>query len=385
MTSVPLNLVSDPLGDFDESIKERARAFACDHVSPYAEIWEHDRIYPKEAMLAASKEFGGFLIPKEQGGQGGSIIEFLIMVEELAKADIAFTLAFVVHSHAAFIISQSPNQDLRERLLPPLIAGERIGAFCLTEPNAGSDAVGITTRICKDGEASLLFGVKAWVTAGGCADDLVVFAKSAEGDGAKSVACYAIDAHSEGVVRGAPYNLVSGHLPQVSDITFNGARASDDDVLFEASTAFTAAMGCLDAARLGIAAMCNGALTSALATSLDYARARRMFGATTLGNQGIQWAYAEHLTQLEASRTLMFQAARLAQSGRSFTLAAAHAKKLANQTAADGMSWAMRAMGAAGTTRIYPLARQLGHVQLLFNTDGTPEIMNVLIGRSLKG
>lgn len=378
-----LTLVSNPLNTFDATVKERAQDFALKHIAPYAETWEKSGCYPKEAIQAASKQFGGFLIPQEQGGKGGSITAFLIMVEELAKVDIAFALAFIVHSNVAFIISKSPNKALRDRLLPALIDGTRIGAFCLTEPNAGSDATNISTFAQQNGMDIQLYGTKAWVTAGGCADDLVVFAKTVKEGSAKTVACYVVDAHQAGVERGATYDLLSGSLTQVSDITFDGAEVHSDNTLFAAGTAFSAAMSCLDAARLGIAAMCNGALTAALAVSLEYAGNRAMFGHKTLDFQGIQWAYAEHLTHLEASRALMFQTAALAEAGQSFTLASAHSKKLANQVATEGMSWAMRAMGAVGIRRDYPIARQFSHMQLLFNTDGTPEIMDVLIGRSL--
>ncbi|MBT3139492.1 acyl-CoA dehydrogenase family protein [Ruegeria litorea] len=382
--TISMNLVSDPQGDHDTSVKARAQAFAREHVAPYAETWERDGIYPKGAIFEASKEFGGFLIPKELGGKGGSVTEFLIMVEEMAKVDIAFTLAFVVHNNVAYIISQSPNASLRDRLLPALIAGERIGAFCLTEPGAGSDAAGITTRAdLVDGDWQI-FGTKGWITAGGCADDLVVFAKTTDTPGPKSVACFAVDGNGPDIERSDRYELVSGHLPQVCDITFKGVNVAEKDVLFEPGTAFAAAMGCLDAARLGIAAMCNGALTSALETSIEYAGQRKMFGGCTLDNQGIQWTFSEHLTQLEASRSLMFQTAALAEAGKSFTQASAHSKKFANHAAHSGMSWAMRAMGATGTRRTSDLARQFGHAQLLFNTDGTPEIMNIVIGRSLQ-
>lgn len=336
-------------------------------------------------MREGSKEFGGFLIPKALGGKGGSITEFLIMVEELAKVDIAFTLAFIVHNNATFIISQSPNAALRDRLLPKLISGERIGAFCLTEPGAGSDAGSITTKAEREGDEWAISGTKGWITAGGCADDLVVFAKTPEGKGPKSIAAFAVDANTANVKRGDLYKMVSGHCTQCCDLTFDAAIAGAEDVLFEPGTAFGAAMGCLDAARLGIAAMCNGALTSALETSLDYAGKREMFGGVTLDNQGIQWGFAEQVTQLEASRALMFQTAALAEAGQSFTLAAAHAKKFANHAANAGMSWAMRAMGGAGTRRNTDLPRQFGNLQLMFNTDGTPEIMNVVIGRSLQG
>lgn len=379
-----LALISDPLADHDKTIKTRAANFARTHVAPFAEAWERDGVYPKDAIIAASEEFGGFLIPTGLGGKGGSVTEFLIMVEEMAKVDIAFTLAFVVHNNVAFIISQSPNTALRDRLLPRLIAGERIGAFCLTEPGAGSDAASISTRAQIEDDLWHITGTKGWITAGDCADDLLVFAKTANRTGPKSVACFAVDANTADMERGDRYELVSGHLAQVCDITFNGSKATEDDILFEAGAAFSAAMGCLDAARLGIAAMCNGALTSALETSIDYARQRQMFGGNTLDQQGIQWAFAEHISALEASRSLMFQTAALAEAGRNFTLASAHAKKLANHAAQEGIAWAMRGMGATGTRRTSALPRQFGHTQLLFNTDGTPEIMNVLIGRSLQ-
>lgn len=379
-----LRLMSDPLAPHDPTLRDRAAGFARDHVAPHAERWERDRVYPRDTIQAACAEFGGFLIPRELGGKGGSVTEFLVLIEEFAKADIAFTLAFAVHHNSAFIISQSPNTELRDELLPQLVTGERIGAFCLTEPGAGSDASGITTSATHVGRDWQISGTKAWVTAGGCADDLVVFAKTADTAGPKSIACFAIDASAAGVQRHDCYDLISGHTAQACDISFSSVKTAEQSVLFEAGTAFAAAMGCLDAARLGIAGMCNGALASALETAISYAGTRQMFGRSTLDNQGIQWAFAEHLTQLEASRTLMFQTAALAESGATVTLAAGHAKKFANHAANGGIAWAMRAMGAAGTRRQSDLARQFGASQLLFNTDGTPEVMNVLIGRSLQ-
>ena len=379
MLPTALPLASDPLTGFDANSRAKARAFACNHIAENAEQWERDRSYPHDVIRLASKEFGGFLVSVEHGGMGGTATDFLMMVEEFAKADIAFALAFVVHHHVGLIMSLSPNEVLRDRLLPDLIFGDKIGAFCLTEANAGSDAAGVTTRV----SSAELSGAKAWVTSGLVADVLAVFAMTDEGKGAKSMGCFAVDAAADGVSRGAPYDLISGHVAQVCDVTFDRVQVDEEATMFKAGTGFATAMGALDVARLGIAAMCNGALTRALETSLAYAGQRKMFGATTLDQQGIQWAFADHLTQLEASRALMFQTARLFEANQPATLAAAHAKKFANHAVNEGLSWAMRAMGAEGTRRRHALSRQHGAAQFLFNTDGTPEIMNVVIGRSL--
>ncbi len=361
----------------------RAREFATEHVARHAERWERERHYPREAIRLASPDLGGMIVPRELGGKGASLTTFLRMIEELAKVDIAFALAFVVHGNVAFVISQSSNARLRDRLLPGLISGATIGAFCLTEPQAGSDAASITTLARTTADGYRLTGTKAWVTNAAAADVLAVFARTAADGGAKSIALFGIDANRDGIRRGAPYDLISGNLVQVGDIAFEQCVAAKDEVLFEPGNGFAAAMRALDAARLGVAAMCNGALASALAHSMDYARGRRMFGTTTMDKQGIQWAYADQVTELEASRALTFHAASLFQAGKGSPSVSAHAKKFANKTAAGGMSWAMRAMGAAGTDRRHPLARQFGSAQLLFNTDGTPEVMNVVIGREL--
>lgn len=378
-----LDLISTPLSGFDPELQQKASDFAREHIAPKAESWETTRRYPRDVVRLASQEFGGFLVTTEHGGKGYSPTDFLMMVEEFAKADIAFTLAFVVHHHVGLVTSLSGNATLRDWLLPDLISGNKIGAFCLTEPKAGSDAAGVETWASGDRDSLSLSGRKAWVTSGAVADVLAVFAKTDQGKDARSMGCFAVDAAAEGVTRGDRYDLIAGHVAQVCEISFDKVALGEADTLFPAGQGFATAMGALDVARLGIAAMCTGALTSALETALAYAGNRRMFGATTLDQQGIQWEFAKHLTALEASRSLLFQTARLFENNKPATLAAAQAKKFANHAANEGLGWAMRAMGAEGTRRRNPLARQQGAAQLLFNTDGTPEIMNVVIGRSL--
>jgi len=378
-----LDLISDPISGFDPELRQKARDFARTHIAPNAEAWEAARSYPRDVVRLASQEFGGFLVAKEHGGKGYAPTDFLMMVEEFAKADIGFTLAFVVHHHVGLVTSLSGNAALRDRLLPDLISGDKIGAFCLTEPRAGSDAAGVETRASGDVDGLSLSGRKSWVTSGAVADVLAVFAKTDQEAGARGIGCFAVDGVARGVTRGACYDLIAGHVAQVCDISFDKVALGEADTLFPAGQGFATAMGALDVARLGIAAMCTGAMTSALETALAHASNRRMFGATTLDQQGIQWAFAEHLTELEASRSLMFQTARLFEAEKPATLAAAHTKKYANRAANEGLGWAMRAMGAEGSRRRNPLARQHGAAQLLFNTDGTPEIMNVVIGRSL--
>jgi len=366
------------------SVRERAREFALANVKPFAGSWEREKEFPTATMRAAVAEFGGLALPAKLGGKGAPLTALLEVLEEFAAVDIAFAIAFVVKCNVALVVSCSENCRLRDEVLPGLISGDHFGAFCLTEPQAGSDAAAITTTATREGDRYLINGTKAWVVNGASASRLAIFAKTDVADGTAGIALFLGDDRRAGLRRGVPYELMAGNLAEVGDLWFENYSIGTDEILFGPGDAFKAAMRALDAARIGIAAICNGALAGGLDSSLKYAARRRAFGSSVLEKQGVEWCFADHFTALEASRALTMRAAAAFCAGHADSVLSAHAKKFANLALSNGLSWAIRGMGAAGTLSSQGLARQFSSAQLLFDTDGTPEILNVIIGRELK-
>jgi alkylation response protein AidB-like acyl-CoA dehydrogenase len=277
------------------------------------------------------------------------------------------------------------NTSLRNRYLHRLISGEAIGAFLLTEPSAGSDATSIQTLATEKNDKFILNGTKAWVTNGVNADLLAVFVQTVPGSSAKGIAGFVIEADMPGISVRPAYNMLGNHAMGVNELTFSNCSVDAESMAFAPGAGFKAAMYGINVARFGVAAMCNGALEGGLNIALDYAKKRETFGRPIINHPGLQWQLAEVATQLEASRMLTYSTAEIIDTGEDFTIMAAHAKKFATRAAFEGLSTAMQVMGANGLLRENPLARQLSGARVTYYMDGTTEIQNVVIGRSLIG
>lgn len=378
-----LSLFSDVIQGLDTKVLEEARAFAAEEVAPHAEIWERAGTYPEATVRAAVAKFGSLLVPESMGGRGATATTFFHVLEEFGKIDIGFSIAFVVQCNFGLIVSMGANTALRDRFLPDLMTGGKLGAFCLTEPEVGSDAGSITTRAVETGEGWSISGKKSWIIGGAQAEVVGVFAKTDDRPGTSNIALFVAEAGKPGLKASEPYLLISGNATNVCDVELSDYVISKDEMMFGPGDGFKAAMRALDAARIGIASICNGALANGLDHALDYTARRQVFGSSVLDKQGVQWEFADHLTKLEAARLLTYRAAALLDAGKQPSIMGAHAKKFANHAVVEGLVWAMRSMGANGSRRSSPIARQLGAAQLLFQTDGTPEILNLVIGRSL--
>lgn len=382
---MPIPLCSGPLDAVDEHFVEKARKFADEHLKPHAEHWEQTRHQPAKTLRMAIAEFAGIRIPKELGGNGSSAATLARVYEELAKVDIGFTCAMAVHNIVTIAASLVGNTSLRDRHLGKLMSGESIGAFLLTEPGVGSDATSIQTTAIKKDTKYIINGRKAWVTNGINADILAVFAQTVPGSGAKGIAGFVIRPDNPGVSAKPAYNMLGNHAMGVNEIEFSSCSVEAESMAFAPGAGFKAAMDGIDVARFGVAAMCNGALEGGLNTAVDYAGKRESFGRPVILHQGLQWQLAEAATQLEASRMLTYRTAQIIDKGENVTLMAAHAKKFATRAAFEGLSTAMQAMGANGLLRENPLARQMSGTRVTHYMDGTTEIQNIVIGRSLLG
>jgi len=382
---MPITLYSGPLNPVDEHFVEMAITFAEEHLKPYAEHWEQSRHQPEEILRQAIANFAGVPIPSELGGQGASAATIARIYEELARIDIGFTAALAVHTNVTIAAALIENTALRDRCLPRLMSGEAIGAFLLTEPEAGSDATAIRTSAAGDNGLYVINGRKAWVTNGVNADLLALFAQTGAGPAAKGIAGFVIETDQPGVSELPAYHMLGNHAMGVNELLFSDCTVAADRMAFAPGAGFKAAMHGINVARFGVAAMCNGALEGGLEIALAYAKQREAFGKPIIDHQGLQFQLAEVATQLEASRMLTYRTADIMDRGENMTVMAAHAKKFATRAAFDGLSIAMQVMGANGLLRENVLARQMSGARVTHYMDGTTEVQNVVIGRSLIG
>ena len=384
-----LEAVMAPIPEREAAAVEAARAFAREVIEPNAAAWEAAGRVSAEAFREAAKRgLCGLTVPETLGGRGLAMPAMALAVEAFASACMASAFSFVVHNNLARNLARNGTPAQQARWLPPLMAGERIGAFLLTEPQGGSDAAAITTAARRDGAGWRLDGVKAWVSNGASADLLSVYAQTNPAEGWRGIACFIVDAGSPGVIREPAYRLLGGHALGAGGFRFEGCRVGGDDVLLGPGDGFKAAMAGIDFARVNVAAMCCGMLGRSFDTALSFAAGRRSFGRATLEHQGIQWMLADVATDLEAARLLTAHAATLLDGGGggeggNHTLAAAHAKKFATRAALARIGDCMQAMGAPGLRSEHPLARHLACAKMAQYLDGTTEIQNVVIGRAI--
>ncbi|MCB4321557.1 acyl-CoA dehydrogenase family protein [Alcaligenes sp. 13f] len=372
------------LKDIERDKIIKAAEFAEKIIKPNAQEWESAKTQPVESLRQAIRQFAGINIPAELGGEGLSFSTLLRCYEELAARDLGFTCALAVHCVVAAATAKIIDTELRSNNVSALISGESIGAFVLTEPDAGSDAGSIKSHAERKNGGFCLTGHKAWVTNGSNADFLLTFCQTDTTKGAKGIACFALERSQRGMNFSAPIRMLASHAMGTTNLQLDKVEASQQQLAFPPGIAFSTAMAGLNIARIGVAAMCNGALLGGLKAAIKYATERHAFGQSIYNFQKIQFALAEIATQLEASRSLTFQAAHQLDSGIDSTLFAAHAKKFATQTAFKGLSDCLQVFGANGLKDEYDIHRQMSAARVCEFMDGTSEIQNLVIARALK-
>lgn len=362
-----------------------AEAFAKNTLAPNAEAWEAARAAPREMFEAAGAAgLLGLLVPQELGGKGVSYVALLMMLEALARVDMAAAFALIVHNNHARAIAVSGSDHLRRAYLADMIAGRTVGAFLLTEPQGGSDAAAITTTAIQDGDDYIINGAKAWISNTPTADILNVFAQTEPGARARGILSIQVPADAPGVTRLPAYEMMGGYAIGAGGFEFRDVRVPKSQLMLPAGQGFQAAMGGIDIARAGVAAMCAGMLRAGLDTAMPRLLTRQAFGAPLADQQGLMWTLADVATDLEATRLLAFNSAELIDNGQNAVAAAAHAKKFATRAATRGLNACMQAMGADGLKQEFPFARHLAAAKMAEYLDGTTEIQNLVISRSLR-
>jgi alkylation response protein AidB-like acyl-CoA dehydrogenase len=370
----------------ERTVVERARAFARDQVAPHAAGWERRREHAGATLRLACREgLAGVLLAETHGGLGLGLTAAARVFEELAAAHLPFAFSLVVHANLVRGLGRLGTAAQIEAHVPALLAGDRVGAFCLTEPGAGSDAAGIVTRAGRDGDGWRIDGEKAWVTNGAFADLCCVYAQTDAPQGARGIVALLVPAGSAGVERLPAEAMLGGHAMGTTRLRFSNCRVADRDVLAPAGRGFAAAMAGIDVARVLLGAMCCGMLGDSLERAVGYAGTRRAFGRAIAEFQGLQWSLADVATELAAARALTYETARAVDAGADAGAASAHTKKFTTGAALRGVTACMRAMGAVALRDDHPLGRHLAAAQIAEYLDGTTGIQNVVIARALFG
>jgi alkylation response protein AidB-like acyl-CoA dehydrogenase len=370
--------------DNESKVIETARVFAQEMIRPQAAEWAKQGGLSRQIYEAAAQNgLVSAILPKDCGGQGVSMLAAAKIAEALAAADFGVTFALKVHANAANAVARRGTERQRERYLADMIAGRSVGAFCLTEPGVGSDATAITCRAESQGDGWLLNGTKAWVTNGAEADVFAVYAQTDPAAGWRGIATFLVDGDMAGVRRGEPYRMTSGHAAGVCDIMFEDCRLNADALLVPPGEGFKAAMAGINMARMFVAAICCGMMADSLNRALEYGVSRVAFGKPVLANQGLQWGLADVATDLAAAQGLTEKAAAVLDEGKDGILECAFAKKFTTGAAVRGISACMQAMGARGLRDEEPFGRHMAAAKMCEFLDGTTEIQNVVISRTL--
>ena len=365
------------LTDEQREIRALARDFAEREIAPHAAAWDREHRFPHE-VFARLGELGlmGACVPVEHGGAGADLLSYVLALEELARADAGVAVTVAVHTSAATLpLLAHGTEDQVDRLVPPLAQGHELGAFALTEPEAGSDATALRTRADAEGRIT---GTKQFITTGSHAHVLLVFANDPD----DRISAYVVrrPAPGLGVIREEEkMGLNSSSTAALSLDAVVGER------LGSAGAGMRTALSTLDGGRIGIAAQAVGIAQAALDVATTYARERHAFGGPIARLGQIQGKLADMQTEVEAARALTWRAARLKQAGRPHTVEGAQAKLFASAVARRQTGEAIQVLGGAGYTRELPAERYYRDAKVTEIYEGTSEIQRLVIARALLG
>jgi alkylation response protein AidB-like acyl-CoA dehydrogenase len=369
-----------------QAIQSLARELAEAEIVPNAGEWDRahrfpDELYPKLAELGLM----GVCVPEEYGGAGADFVSYVLVLEELSRADAGVGVTVAVHTSAATLpILAFGTDEQRSRFVPPLARGEQLGAFALTEPGSGSDAGSLRTTATPVGDGWALDGSKQWITNGSRAGTFLLFARTDEATaGARGVSCFVLDAEHVRVTR--EEEKLGLNSSTTSDIVVEGARVARDRLLHEEGRGFRVAMATLDGGRIGIAAQALGIAQAAYDVARAYAGEREQFGRRIGDFQAIQWKLADMSTEIDAARLLTYRAAWLKQEGRPHAVEGAKAKLFASEMARRQTAEAIQILGGYGYTKEFPVERYYRDAKITEIYEGTSEIQRLVIARSILG
>jgi alkylation response protein AidB-like acyl-CoA dehydrogenase len=375
--------------DFELTAEQReiqalARDFAREQIEPHAADWDREHRFPRDVFTQLA-ELGlmGVCVPDEYGGAGADFLSYVLVLEELSRGDAGVGVTVAVHTSAATLpILAFGTDEQKSRFVPPLARGELIGAFALTEAEAGSDAGSLRTRAEPNGDGWTITGAKQWITNGAHAGTFLLFARTDEATaGARGVSAFVLDADHVRVTRDE--EKLGLNSSATNDIVVEGAHVERDRLLHEENKGFNVAMATLDGGRIGIAAQALGIAQAAYDVARAYAQERRAFGKRIRDFQAIQWKLADMSTEIDAARLLVYRAAWLKAIGKPHTEAGAKAKLYASEMARRQTAEAIQVLGGYGYTKEFPVERYYRDAKITEIYEGTSEIQRLVIARQI--
>ncbi len=366
-------------------IRQAARDFAQTELKPgVIERDEHQKFPAEQVKMMGELGFLGMMVSPQYGGSGMDTVSYVLVMEELSKIDASASVVVSVNnSLVCYGLEKYGSEEQKQKYLVPLAKGEKLGAFCLSEPEAGSDATALTTTAIDMGDHYLLNGVKNWITNGGTASTYLVMAQTNAAKRHHGINTLIVEKGMEGFTVGAKENKLGIRGSDTHSLHFTDVKVPKENRLGEEGFGFTFAMNTLEGGRIGIAAQALGIASGAYELALNYAQERKAFGKTIADLQAIQFKLADMATEIEASRLLCLKAAWLKDNNMPYGQASSMAKLYASQTAMKTTVEAVQIHGGYGFVKEYHVERLMRDAKITQIYEGTSEIQRIVISRDV--
>ncbi len=373
------------LSEEQKLIRDTVRDFVQDRIAPFAAEWDKNDYFPAQELQQMG-ELGlfGITIPETWGGSGADTVSFALVIEEVAAGDGACsTILSVNNTVVCGSLLGFGSETLKQTYLKPLASGTQLGCFCLTEPQAGSDAAALSTRAQKKNDRYVLNGTKSFVTSGVNADVAIVFAVTDPDAGKQGISAFVVPTDNPGYQVGGVEQKMGQHASDTAQIFFRDCSIPADHLLGEEGEGYKIALMNLESGRIGIGAQCVGMARAAFECALDYAHERVTFGKPIIEHQAVAFRLADMATQLEAARLMVLNAASLRDAGEPCLKQASMAKLFASEAAEKIASSAIQVLGGYGYLRDFPVERIARDVRVCQIYEGSSDIQRIVIAREL--
>ncbi|EOV9225788.1 acyl-CoA dehydrogenase family protein [Vibrio parahaemolyticus] len=372
------------LNEDQRAFADTAQQFSLERLAPMATEWDEKQIFPKDVLKEAGElGFLSLYTPEEHGGLGLSRLDASIVFEQLSMGCTSTTAFMTIHNMVSWMVASFATEDVRAKYCPKLVTGEWLGSYCLTEPNAGSDAASLTTTASKKGNTYVLNGGKAFISGAGETDVLVVMARTGEA-GTKGVSAFVVPAQADGISYGRKEPKMGWNSQPTRAVTFENVVIPASHLLGEEGQGFIFAMKGLDGGRINIATCSVGTAQQALNQATQYMQERKQFGKSLAQFQALQFKLADMATELVAARQLVrYAASKLDRGDSDATTYCAMAKRFATDVGFQICDQALQIYGGYGYIKEYPMERYFRDVRVHQILEGTNEIMRLIIARRL--
>lgn len=374
------------LDEEHELMRRTIREFAEKELAPRAKEMDETGEFPWDLVKkAAELNLMGIMVPEEYGGSGSDTLSAAIAIEEISRANATMGIIVAAHKLGCDVLMLAGNEEQKKKYLPPAASGEKLTAFGLTEPGAGSDAGAITTTAVRDGDEWVLNGTKCFITNCGPAEINIIAAKTDKEAGTRGVSTFIVEKGTPGFSIGKLEDKMGLHASATGEFIIDNCRIPAGNLLGELNKGFPLLMKVLDGGRIAIAAMATGIAQASLEASIEFSKQRKAFGKPICSFQAIAFYMAEMATKIEAVRSLTYHAASLRDAGKPYSKEAAMAKYLASDVAMWCSTMAVQIHGGYGYTKDFPVERYMREAKFTAIGEGTTEIQKLVISRYLLG